>query len=157
MRRHTVLIGGGWWRLDAREPAHHPSTVQGILDGVTLMHGTKHPYKPGDALVPGGIVAGCSRTEDGEPTPGCNCGCDGRWMICATSAAADALHAAERRVCLCGDASADHRPRVFEVTLDDPEPDPNGWGEESVMAATGRIVRELDMSDSLRSGGSEGV
>jgi hypothetical protein len=132
---------------DAHIRPSKPSISEGILNDMTLLHGTKHPYKPGDPLVAGGIVAGCTRNTSGDPTPGCDCGCDGRWMICATSKAEDAVDAANRRYCLCGDgAGADHRPRLFEVTLDEPEPDPNGWGSESVMAATGRVVRELDIS-----------
>jgi hypothetical protein len=35
---------------------------------VTLLHGTKHPHRAGDAVVPG-IVAGCAASESGEPIP----------------------------------------------------------------------------------------
>lgn len=125
------------------------SEVPVMLGVVTLFHGSKHPYIPGDPLVSGGIVRGCCRNEEGEPVLGCDCGCDGRRMVWATPSAEDALFAAENRPCGCEDLSVDHRPRVFEVTLDDPERDPNGWGEEPVMAASGRVVREVPIA-SLR-------
>jgi hypothetical protein len=66
-------------------------------------------------------------------------------MIWATSNLDEASAAAHRRACGCGDANLDHRPRVFEVVLDDAEPDPNGWGDASVMGPSGRVVRELEL------------
>ena len=111
---------------------------------MTLLHGTKHPYQPGDTLVPGGIVAPCIMSEDNEPTPGCDCGCDGRWMIYATTNKAEARRAALNRACMCPTPGEDHRPRIFEVLLADPEPDPNGWGEESVMGTSGRVIRPVE-------------
>lgn len=110
---------------------------------MTLFHGTKHPYRAGDALVPGGVVQGCAIAEDGEPTPACECGCDGRIVVWATSDLTDAVHAAVNRACTCGDASADHRPRVFEVEVEGTAPDPNAYSENSVMATSGRVVQEV--------------
>lgn len=69
---------------------------------MVLFHVTNHPYRPGDALVSGGIVAPCSRDENGEPTPGCDCGCDGRRMVWATSDLVEGLYAANHRACTCG-------------------------------------------------------
>lgn len=108
-----------------------------------LYHGTKHPYAPGAVLVPGGIVAPCSQRLDGEPTPGCDCGCDSRRMVWATPVLADAIHASEHRACTCGTATDGHRPRVFEVMLEDPQPDPNAYATASVMSTTGRVVAEV--------------
>ena len=67
-------------------------------------------------------------------------------MVWATPSADDALFAAGNRPCGCDGPSVEHRPRIFEVTLDDPEHDPNGWGEVPVMASTGRVVREIDLT-----------
>ena len=113
---------------------------------MTLFHGTKHPYCSGDALISGGIVAPCSRSEDGEPIPGCSCGCDGRRMVWATTDFAEALHAAKNRACTCGETRLEHRPRIFEVILDAPEEDPNTYTVNSVMALSGRVVSEIDIS-----------
>lgn len=113
---------------------------------MTLFHGTQHPYKAGDALVSGGIVKGCDLNGGGDPTPGCDCGCDGRLMVWATPVIANAVKASVRR-CGCDDyKDAEHYPRIFEVTLTDPEPDPNKWAAPSVMAASGRIVREVTIA-----------
>ena len=111
---------------------------------MTLWHGTKHPYRAGDALVPGGIVRGCGLTPDDLPSDDCDCGCDGRYMIWATPDLDDAIHAANVRTCTCGD-DVDHRPRVFEVELDEPEFDPNNWGTASVMAPSGRVIRQAEV------------
>lgn len=114
-----------------------------MQDGhVTLWHGTKHPYRAGDALAPGGIVAGCSVNPFDPPSEACECGCDGRYMIWATPDLVDAIHAARVRACTCG-GTVNHRPRVFEVELDEPEFDPNNWGTASVMGPSGRVIREV--------------
>lgn len=115
-----------------------------MLDNVKLFHGTKHPYREGDALMAGGIVASCTQREDGEPTPGCGCGCDGRRMVWATSDPAEAHYWARQRPCNCGDTGRDHRPRVFEVVLDAAEHDPNA-SANSVMGFVGRVISEVDM------------
>jgi hypothetical protein len=107
---------------------------------VTLWHGTKHPYRAGDALVPGGIVACCPATPDDLPSP---CGCDGRYMVWATPDLDDAVFAAKVRSCTCGD-SVDHQPRVSEVELDEPESDLNSWGTASVMGPSGRVIKQVE-------------
>lgn len=110
---------------------------------MALFHGTTHPFLPGDALLPG-IVQACALNPDDDPFPGCHCGCDGRYGIWATSSAADAWEAARRRACRCSDAgSADHRPRVFLVELEDAEPDPPAWGAGGVLALSGKVLSEV--------------
>lgn len=110
---------------------------------LTLYHGTKHPYNPGEELVSGGIVSPCFLNEEAEPSPGCGCGCDGRMMVWATTDLTEATHAAMNRVCTCGDGSVDHRPRVFEVVLEGMVEDPNAYTANSVMASRGIIEREI--------------
>lgn len=110
---------------------------------MVLLHGTKHPYRAGDVLISGGIVAPCLNRDDNEPTDGCDCGCDGRKMVWATTNEVEARHAAINRACMCPSPDERHKPRVFEVLLSDPEPDPNGWGSESVMGTSGRVIREV--------------
>lgn len=110
---------------------------------MALLHGTKHPCRAGDALISGGIVAPCLISDDHEPTPGCDCGCDGRQMVWATTNEIEARHAAFNRRCMCPNPDQDHYPHVFEVLLSDLEADPNGWGDESVMGLSGRVIREI--------------
>ena len=112
---------------------------------MVLFHVTNHPYRPGDALVSGGIVAPCSRNENGEPTPGCDGGCDGRRMVWATSDLVEGLYAANHRACTCGDTRLGHRPRVFEVVLGALETDPDAYTTNSVMAFSGCVVTETDI------------
>lgn len=112
-----------------------------------LFHGTKHPYRAGDLLVPGGIVAACARSDDGEPVAGCGCGCDARRMLWATADLQEATLAAQRRACTCPSPGLDHRPRVFEVALHGVEADPNSWSAASVMGSAGRVLREVDLDE----------
>lgn len=105
---------------------------------VRYFHGTQHPYEPGD-LVVGGQV---------DPNPGE--GYDPRTMVWAVSDA-DAARRWAARVCMCGhQADGAHRPRVFEVVLDDPiEDDVNDRGAgtlraASVMAPGARIIAEVE-------------
>ena len=71
-------------------------------------------------------------------------------MVWATTVLQDAAKAALHRPCTCaGWRQCDHVPRLFEVTIDDPEDDPNAWSNEglAVMGPSGTIVRELVMPD----------
>lgn len=71
-------------------------------------------------------------------------------MVWATTVLEDAAKAARQRPCNCaGWREDDHVPRLFEVTIDDPEDDPNAWSKEglAVMGPSGTIVRELELTN----------
>jgi hypothetical protein len=114
---------------------------------MTLYHGTRHPYRPGDSLVSGGIVKGCVENPFIDPPENCGCdaGCDGRRMIWATSSLDEATWAT-KRTCECGrNEESDHQPRIFEVELEEPELDPNSPTGVSLMGPAGCVVREVEL------------
>jgi hypothetical protein len=65
-------------------------------------------------------------------------------VIWATPELEDAIHAAQNRVGQCGDPhSDDHRPRVFQVELVDPERDTDAYANDTVMALSSVVIAEL--------------
>ena len=100
---------------------------------MTFFYGTKHPYQSGDEIVPGLV----GLDEYGDEV-----------RVWASTRSEDAWHAADHRHCLCGDGYGEnHRPRVFEVTVEDPGHDPCAYTDSSVMAAAGRIVCEVPRTE----------
>ncbi|GAB2734201.1 hypothetical protein [Nocardioides pakistanensis] len=95
-------------------------------------HGTKHPFTPGDVVVP---APHCIVDPHRDERP----------MLWATTDLDTAGRAARNRSCACDDPqSPGHEPRVFVVASAQWERDVNHYGDApSVMARTMRIVDEV--------------
>lgn len=108
------------------------------------LHGTKHPFEVGDAIVPG-TIGGCACIDLEQPD--CARPESHDLAVWATNSLEAAFHWAQVRMCCCEDPeSEDHRPRVFEVELYRAQADRNMPGEASSLEAkSASVVAEIQL------------